>query len=193
MIGNNRYTRVKATSGHVVCFLRNRAWNPEEPLPGDQTLAGNASFAIYLFCHYWQRHYLVDSRDRLKGTHSLFPLEPSLFALGSFSTSPNAVWKCLLHQQEQLLVRAGGWSARRDAYARAHARARGPAAWYYGTLYWILVEYTSHQYRTTVKIRPICNFSLILKFPFTPRIYFTTQSDCEVSSKVTVLGRLLKC
>ena len=39
---------------------------------------------------------------------------------------------------------------------------------------------------TTVKIRPICNFSLILKFPFTPRIYFTTQSDCEVSSKVTV-------
>ena len=25
-----------------------------------------------------------------------------------------------------------------------------------------------------------------LKFPFTPRIYFTTQSDCEVSSKVTV-------
>ena len=39
---------------------------------------------------------------------------------------------------------------------------------------------------TTVKIRPICNSSLILKFPFTPRIYFTTQSDCEVSSKVTV-------
>ena len=36
------------------------------------------------------------------------------------------------------------------------------------------------------KIRPICNSSLILKFPFTPRIYFTTQSDCEVSSKVTV-------
>ena len=32
----------------------------------------------------------------------------------------------------------------------------------------------------------ICNSSLILKFPFTPRIYFTTQSDCEVSSKVTV-------
>ena len=44
--------------------------------------------------------------------------------------------------------------------------------------------------RTTVKIRPICNFSLILKFPFTPRIYFTTQSDCEVSSKVTVLVSL---
>ena len=27
---------------------------------------------------------------------------------------------------------------------------------------------------------------VLLKFPFTPRIYFTTQSDCEVSSKVTV-------
>ena len=26
---------------------------------------------------------------------------------------------------------------------------------------------------TTVKIRPICNSSLILKFPFTPRIYVT--------------------
>ena len=50
---------------------------------------------------------------------------------------------------------------------RAHARASG----------------------TTVKIRPICNSSLILKFPFTPRIYFTTQSDCEVSSKTTVPAR----
>ena len=47
-------------------------------------------------------------------------------------------------------------------------------------------QYTLALDCTTVKIRPICNSSLILKFPFTPRIYFTTQSDCEVSSKVTV-------
>ena len=30
-----------------------------------------------------------------------------------------------------------------------------------------------------------CNSCAILKFPFTPRVYVTTQSDCEVSSKTT--------
>ena len=55
-------------------------------------------------------------------------------------------------------------------------------------LYGTVVPYVV-PYGTTVKIRPIRNFSLILKFPFTPRIYFTTQSDCEVSSKVTVVRR----
>ena len=78
----------------------------------------------------------------------------------------------LLHARAPLLrtsssarARATHWApSARAPSTRAHARASG----------------------TTVKIRPICNSSLILKFPFTPRIYFTTQSDCEVSSKVTV-------
>ena len=43
-------------------------------------------------------------------------------------------------------------------------------------------------YGTAAKIRHICNSCVVLKFPFTPRIYVTTQSQCEVSSKTTVLS-----
>ena len=85
------------------------------------------------------------------------PLRPRGVRRGGDTTQP---LPALLHPHTQLLhARAPLLCTRRP-----HARASG----------------------TTVKIRPICNFSLILKFPFTPRIYFTTQSDCEVSSKVTV-------
>jgi len=87
-------------------------------------------------------------------------LRPRGVRRGGDTTQP---LPALLHPHTQLLhARAPLLCTRRP-----HARASG----------------------TTVKIRPICNFSLILKFPFTPRVYFTTQSDCEVSSKVTVLLR----
>ena len=78
--------------------------------------------------------------------------------------------------------------ARRCSARRPHARAPpwAPSAWAPST------RAHTRASGTTVKIRPICNFSLILKFPFTPRIHFTTQSDCEVSSKVTVLYSVLQ-
>ena len=44
-------------------------------------------------------------------------------------------------------------------------------------------------YGTAAKIRHIYNSCVVLKFPFTPRIYVTTQSQCEVSSKTTTRTR----
>ena len=41
-------------------------------------------------------------------------------------------------------------------------------------------------YGTAAKIHHICNSCVVLQFPFTPRIYVTAHSQCEVSSKTTV-------
>ena len=89
----------------------------------------------------------------------------------------------LLHPHTQLLATAARAPLLRTSLVHTRAHHQAPSARAPST------RAHARASGKTVKIRPICNSSLILKFPFTPRIYFTTQSDCEVSSKVTVLGR----